>query len=72
MMFEKPKTNTRAVWILAAMATALFFSTTDQVRAAELTYEATVQVSENESVFNVSVFSSSMPSTAMVRTGMLN
>ena len=48
--------RTRTVLTLAAVAMAILLTTTHQVSAVELTYDATVQVSENESVFNVSVF----------------
>jgi hypothetical protein len=47
--------GTRTVLTLAAVAMAILLTTAHQVSAAELTHDATVQVSDNESVFNVSV-----------------
>ena len=50
------RNRTRAVLTLVAVAMAILLTTTHQVSAAELTYDSTVEVSDNESVFNVSVF----------------
>ena len=55
-MCKKTTTRTRTVWSLAVVAMAILLTTAHQVSAAELTHEATVQVSDNESVYNLSVF----------------
>ena len=48
--------SAKIVLTFAAAASAILLATPHQISAAELTYEATVQVSDNESVYNVSVF----------------
>jgi len=48
--------RTQIALTLAAVAMATLVTTTCQVGAAELVYDATVQVSDNEGGFNVSVF----------------
>jgi len=55
-MCKKMAARTRTVLPLAVAAMAVLLTPTHQVSAAELTHEATVQVSDNESVFNLSVF----------------
>jgi len=50
------RNRTKTVLTLVAVAMAIVLTTTHQVSAAELTYDSTVEVSDNESVFNVSVF----------------
>ncbi|MCF7975080.1 MAG: discoidin domain-containing protein [Phycisphaerae bacterium] len=55
-MCKKKTSRTRSVLIRAVVGMAILLTIPLQVSAAELTYVETVQVSENESVFNVSVF----------------
>ena len=55
-MCKKMTARTRSVLTLSAVAMAILLISTPQVKAAELTHEATVQVSDNESVYNLSVF----------------
>jgi hypothetical protein len=50
------RNRTRTVLTLAAVAMAILVTTTHQVSAAVLTHDATVEVSDNHSVFDVSVF----------------
>ena len=55
-MYKQMTARTRSVLALSVVSLAILFTGTYQVEAAELIHEATVQVSDNESVYNLSVF----------------